>query len=114
MKFERGNDIKDTLKIGIDEYLISEISKALSNKYDYTFILSRKTSINSALDAHRNKIAGWGVTSSGGYYVLIKVDPCHGVTVRETKYPLYYLEYDLGGFNYGFSTVEEVIENLSK
>ena len=104
MNFERGKDPKETIGIGIEEYLIQKISEHINTYLTSNYILKvmEKDPIRPT-----NTIGEW-VREGGTYIKLICIDV--DLLRGETKYRNYYIEYDIGGLNYGACSIEEFLE----
>ena len=105
MKFERGKDTKEALRIGREEDLILRIDRALqkeSSQYS-DFYLDRTPRPNNP-----EIRASWIQKGTGYYFSLIKSVYKQEWT-RDSQWPDYHIHYDLG-LHYG----NEPVENLCK
>ncbi len=101
MNFERYKDPKESIGVGIQEYLIQRISEHVD-----TYLTKRMRL--SLFDKLSDTIAEW-VMEGGAYIKLMRTRSDMSFT-EDSKYPDFYITYDSGVMHYGNCPIEEFLK----
>lgn len=108
MDFERNNDVKKSLSVGLhsNEGLIKIISEAMKTSLVWRYHkLSKEDHPNST-----SMIAEW--TAPGGSYITLHESYRSWTFTEKSKFPNHYFVYDNGGVDFGNLSVDEVLISL--